>query len=134
MRLANAFFHARPTYVCKWPDIRAQIYNVRKKTYTYVYIGQRGFSASKEIYYYEHQDIIDQSLNGILSGSIAARVFVLDIAHLSFSFALLFTLNTFLSTFSPPPFLSHSISLRFNDDLLNGRIDDALGKRVSTDR
>lgn len=89
-------FSARPTYVCKWPGIRAQIHNVREKIY--IFIGQRRFSASKEIYYYEHRDIVDHDFNGILvSRSIAPRVSSFRTSHLFLSRSLARSLFRFCS-------------------------------------
>jgi len=93
------------------------------------------FQPSKEIYYYERQGIIDQDFNGILvSRSIAARVFVPDVALLSLSLASFICSKYIPPYILSPPYPSNSISLRFNNDLLNDRIDSGLGKRVSTDR
>jgi len=47
-RVWRIHFSARPTYVCKWPGIRAQIHNVREKRYICIYRTTSFFSRRKK--------------------------------------------------------------------------------------
>jgi len=132
--LADTFFRASNLrrQMARYPRANTQ----RSREEIHMYLSDNViFQPSKEIYYYERQGIIDQDFNGILvSRSIAARVFVPDVALLSLSLASFICSKYIPPYILSPPYPSNSISLRFNNDLLNDRIDSGLGKRVSTDR